>query len=214
MSEAEIRKAIIEKCIKMYNDGLTQGTGGNVSVRTEDGFLLTPSGMDYFRTEPSDLVKMSYDGNVISGERTPSIEKDMHRLILNARSDINAVVHTHSVYATAVASTRRGIPPITDNQVVIFGGEIPVAEYGRIGTEELAENVVKGLGDGKAVLMSNHGVLAVGKTLEEAVFNAEMTELFARIYILSSTIGGGRAFTEEEIKAEHDDVNARYGQKK
>ncbi|MEG1642034.1 MAG: class II aldolase/adducin family protein [Synergistaceae bacterium] len=211
--ENNIRTEIVEQCKKMYKNGLIQGTGGNVSVRLNSSFLITPSGMNYITMETSDIVEMNFEGNIVSGDRTPSIEKEMHRYILNARKDINAVVHTHSIYATAVATTRQGIPPITDNQVVIFGGEIPVSKYATIGTTALAENVTKALANKKGVLMANHGIVAVGCTLEEAVFNAEMIEMFAHIYILSSQIGKGIPFTEEEITKEHEDITKRYGQK-
>lgn len=213
MIDLEIRKQIISYCIKMHTNGLIQGTGGNVSVRSYNGFFLTPSGMDYLSTEPSDIVKMDFSGNVIEGTRTPSIEMEMHRLILQKRPETNAIVHTHSVYATAIASTRQSMPAITDNQVVLFGGNIPIAEYGGIGTKELAENVVNGLGNGNAVLLSNHGVVVVAETLKKAVFYAEMVELFAKIYLLSASIGGGVTLSEDEIVREYKDVTKRYGQK-
>ena len=138
MTDLEIRKDIIETARRMLEKGLVQGTGGNFSVRCEEGFIITPSGMDYATLTPGDLPKLSPGGAVLEGERRPSIEKELHREVYLARRDVCAVVHTHSVYATAAAAMRIPLPVLTDNQAVLFGGPVPVAEYAPIGTPELA----------------------------------------------------------------------------
>ena len=121
MTDLEIRKDIIETARRMLEKGLVQGTGGNFSVRCEEGFIITPSGMDYATLTPGDLPKLSPGGAVLEGERRPSIEKELHREVYLARRDVCAVVHTHSVYATAAAAMRIPLPVLTDNQAVLFG---------------------------------------------------------------------------------------------
>ncbi|MDO5562709.1 MAG: class II aldolase/adducin family protein [Synergistaceae bacterium] len=208
-----LRERIISSCLSLVKKGLIQGTGGNVSVRTERGFLITPSGMDYEKLVPEDIVEMDFDGNVIDGNRTPSIERLMHLTILKARPDVNAVIHTHSIHATAVAAARRGIRPITDNQVAAFGGPIPVAKYAPIGTEQLALNVAKALGTGNGVLLANHGVVCTGANLSDALLRCEMAESFAKIFILSQAVGGGIELSQGDVETESADLKNRYGQK-
>ena len=204
---------IIRTGILLLKKKLVQGTGGNISARIQDGFLITPSGMDYTALGAEDIVEMDFNDNVVHGYRKPSIEKDMHRIILAARPDINAVIHTHSIYATSVAAARRTLDPVTDNQVAVFGGEIRVAEYAPIGSNELARNASDALGNGGGVLLANHGALCVGKTMEEAIFRCEMLETFAEIFILSQIAGGGVTLSKEAVRLEAEDLHDRYGQR-
>lgn len=213
MTDLEIREEIIKTAREFLAKGLVQGTGGNFSMRCRDGFIITPSGMDYRLLVPDDLPKLSLEGIVIEGKRTPSIERGLHRAVYAARGDVMAVVHTHSICATAVASMRRPIPTLTDNQAVYFGGEIPISEYAPIGTPELARNSVAALGSGAGVLMANHGALCVGSSLAEAVMRSELLEVFAKIYLLVESCGGGVPLTAEEAEREAADVGSRYGQR-
>lgn len=208
-----VRERVIGSCLSLVKKGLIQGTGGNISVRTERGFLITPSGMDYDELVPDDIVEMDLNGAVIEGERTPSIERLMHLTILKMRPDVNAVVHTHSINATAVAAARRSILPVTDNQVAAFGGPIPVAEYAPIGTQRLALNAAAALGTRNGVLLANHGVVCVGANLGDALLRCEMAESFAKIFLLTQSIGGGVELAADDVAAEADDLKNRYGQK-
>ena len=210
--ELALKENIISTARAMYAKGLVQGTGGNFSARCERGMIITPSGMDYSALTTNDLPVLSLDGSVIEGTRKPSVEKELHAEIYRRRPEVNAVVHTHSIYATAAAALRAPLPVLTDNQAVLFGGEIPCAEYAPVGTQQLAQNVARALGAGCAVLMSNHGALCTGAALDEAAAKAEMVEIFAKIYFLTALRGGGVPLTEEEIKAESADMARRYGQ--
>ena len=212
VNEADIRKEMIKTGILILERGLVQGTGGNISRRTEKGILITPSGMDYRTLTCEDIVLLAPDGKVLEGTRVPSIERSLHLRIYRSRADINAVIHTHSVYATAIAAARQPLCPITDNQVAVFGGTVPVADYAPIGTEELAENTSRALADGAGVLLSNHGALCVGRELSEALMRCEMLEVFSKIYILAKTVGGGAALTDEQVRCETEDLRKRYGQ--
>ena len=113
----------------MLAKGLVQGTGGNFSVRCARGMIITPSGMDYGALTPDELPVLSLGGEMVEGFRKPSVERELHAEIYRRRPDVNAVIHTHSVYAIAAAALRAPMPALTDNQAVLFGGPVPCAEY-------------------------------------------------------------------------------------
>ena len=213
MNETELRKEIIRTALDMRTGGLVQGTGGNFSVRCAEGFIITPSGMDYALLEPEDLPKLSLDCTVIEGRRTPSVESALHAAVYRRRPDVNAVAHTHSLYATAASALRAPLPCLTDNQAVMFGGDVPAAPHAPIGTPELAENVSRALAEGAAVLMANHGALCVGRDLRQAAERCRMLEIFAKIFFTASSAGGWTALSGEEAAKEAADIAARYGQK-
>jgi len=209
---------ILDEIIKtgklLIERGLVQGTGGNISARDPEGrgFWITPSGMAYDSIRNEDLVLLDFEGRVLEGFRKPSVEKELHRLVLLSRPDAGAVVHTHSVYATAVACTRRPLPPITDLAAVIFGGEVNVADHAPIGTRELAEAAATALGRAPAVLLANHGAVVVGADIARALDVCEILEVTAKIYVLSQVLGGAVILSPELIKKERQDVSVRYGQ--
>lgn len=213
-NEAEVRKNIINTGIMLLEKGLVQGAGGNISCRVENGILITPSGMDYRKLFCEDIVMLDTEGNVLDGSRKPSIEKSLHLKIYKTRENVGAIIHTHSVYATAMAAARVPLFPITDNQVALFGGTVPVADYAPIGTDELAENASRALACGQGVLLSNHGALCTGSDLPEALMRCEMLEIFSKIYIMAKAAGGGIVLTDEQVKCEAEDLRNRYGQQK
>ena len=211
---ALLREEIVKTGRLLVQKGLVKGTGGNISARTARGFLITPSGMDYDLITADDIVEMDFCGQVLSGKRTPSIENRMHLAVLAARREVNAVVHVHSTFATAFACARRELAVSNDNQSAVFGGPVPVAAYAPIGTQTLAANVVKALGNkGTGVLLANHGSLCVGGSVAEALLRCEMLEEFAKVTLLSEVIGGAVPLTEEQTRSEADDLKTRYGQK-
>ena len=211
-SDIVLREKILAAGRALVEKGLVQSTGGNISARTDRGFLITPSGIDYHHIVPSDLVEMDLAGNILSGVRKPSVEKEMHRLILESRPEIKAVIHTHSIYAASVASARLPLETLTDNQVAVFGGTVPLAKYGPIGSVQLARNAAEAMGKGCAVLLSNHGSICTGDTIAQALMRCEMLETFARIFILAKMAGGGVPLTEEEISYELSFLEENYGQ--
>ena len=156
MDENAAKREIIETARAMLAKGLVQGTGGNFSVRCARGMIITPSGMDYGALTPDDLPVLSLGGEMVEGFRKPSVERELHAEIYRRRPDVNAVIHTHSVYATAAAALRAPMPALTDNQAVLFGGPVPCAEYAPIGTEKLARSAAQALGCGCGVLLANH----------------------------------------------------------
>ena len=156
------RGEIVKFAKLMYNEGLVTGTSGNLSLRVEKGVLVTPSHFPYNLMTPDDVVLVSLDGKVLEGKRKPSIEHRMHLEIYKARPDVYAVMHVHSPAATALASARISIPVFHDEMEIFLKGPILVSEYAPAGTEELAKNVVRALGNRMAALIANHGAVAVG----------------------------------------------------
>jgi len=180
---ADPRPAIIAAARALDAAGFMPSKSGNVSVRTERGFLITPSGLPYTETTPDDLVELALDGTTLAGQRRPSSEWQMHTAIYAARPEARAVVHTHSPLATALSCARLPIPPFHYMIAYAGGADIRCADYATFGSAELAESCVAALEGRSAVLLANHGVIALGKTLVGARTLAEEVENLARQYL-------------------------------
>lgn len=168
MTEQALREEVVAVAQAIDKAGFCPSKSGNVSARLGEGFLVTPSGLPYAKTTPADLLHLTLDGSVLAGERKPSSEWPFHAAIYRARPDARAIVHTHSPRATALSCTRRGIPAFHYMIALCGGADIRCADYATFGTPELAENAVKALEDRKAVLLANHGVIALGGSLAGA----------------------------------------------
>ena len=207
MNEKEVSKLkmeIVEAGKRMLRKGLVIGASGNISIRIsgEDKIVITPSQIEYDKIGVNDIVVVDFKKNVLEGDRSPSVETGMHIGVYKTRPNVGAIVHTHSVYASAIASLGKTIPPFLDDIVFMLGGEIEVAEYGMPGSKELAENAVRALGKKNAVLLANHGSLCCGKNLEGAFVNAELVERAAKIFILSSLLGKPKNLPQEVVQLE------------
>ena len=183
MTEQELRQEIVSVAQAIDRAGFCPSKSGNVSARFGDGLLITPSGLPYAQTKPEDLIHLGGDGTVLSGSRKPSSEWPFHTAIYKARPDAQAIVHTHSPRATALSCTRRGIPAFHYMIALCGGADIRCAEYATFGTPELAENAVRALDGRKAVLLANHGVIALGQTLAGAHTIAAEVENLAGQYL-------------------------------
>ncbi len=193
--------------------GLTPGMSGNVSVRTTNGLLVTPSGMPYGELRPDDAVDVKADGTVRAGQRVPSSEWQLHRDLLGARADVGAIVHTHSLYSTALSMLRRPIPAVHYTIVLASSDEIPCAEYATFGSAQLALNAVTALHGADACLLANHGMIALGQTLASALRLAAEIETLAAQYWHAMQLGTPYVLDRAELQS----VRARfeqYGQKK
>lgn len=168
MSEQALREEIIAVAQAIDRAGFCPSKSGNVSARFGDGFLITPSGLPYARTKPEDLIYLALDGTILSGSRKPSSEWPFHVAIYKARPDAQAIVHTHSPRATALSCARRGIPAFHYMIALCGGADVRCADYATFGSPELAENAVRALDGRKAVLLANHGVIALGASLAGA----------------------------------------------
>jgi len=191
MDLAATQQAVVETARELLQRGLVEGTSGNLSARLDDGrIVLTPSSLPYETMTVEDLVVTDADGNVQVGERAPPSEKSLHLACLRAHSDIGAVIHSHARYCTMFAVTHQPIPCVIEEFDIYVGGEVPVADYKLTGSDELADEVARHVGDRGAVLMANHGLLTVGRDLGEAMKVASLVERTAEI------IWGARALGE------------------
>jgi L-fuculose-phosphate aldolase len=207
-------QAVLETGKAMADSGLVAGTWGNISVRSgTDAFIITPSGMPYHDLTADDLVMVDLEGKVVQGRRKPSSEINLHKAIYRERRDIQGIVHTHSLYASAFAVTRKPLSPILDEMAQILGGEVKVAPYAPAGTVELADAAVKALGDSAAVFLANHGLVGVGRTLGEAFLVCQIVEKGAHTYLLSQLMGKPYLLTDEDVFALRKNYVESYGQK-
>lgn len=191
----EVQKMeVLEVARRMDQKGLVVGTSGNVSQRFREPsgrelVAITPSGRHYDTMKAEDIVLVDLEGQRVEGELAPSIETILHVGIYKARKKTCAVVHAHAVFGSTIAVTGREIPSLLDDQVTFLGGEIKVAAYALPGSPELARNAVAALGPRNAVVLANHGTLAVGRNLREAFNNCELLEKAARVYVLAMGLG-------------------------
>lgn len=201
VAEHSIRKAIIDACCWMNATGLNQGTAGNISVRHGNGFLVSPSATPYEQMTPDMVAYVDLDtkDGAFEGPLAPSTEWRFHRDILRARPELNAVLHAHPTYATALAMARKSIPPC-HYMIAAFGGpDIRCAPYARYGTAELSVHAVAALEDRMGCLLANHGMITAGETLESAKWFATELETLSRQYHLSLLIGGPVLLDHDQI---------------
>lgn len=177
----DLRLEVIATCLKMNEEGINQGTSGNVSVRTPEGFLITASGVPYHKMKPEHVVEMDLDGGYV-GEYLPSTEWRMHLDIFKHRPEAGAIVHTHSTYATALACLRKDIPCFHYMIGIGGGTDIKCSDYAEFGTQELSTVMLKALEGRLACLLGNHGQIAFGPNLEKALWRAGEVETLAHQY--------------------------------
>ena len=187
-AEIELREEIIRTGIRMNELGINQGTSGNISVRWQTGILLTPTGIPYEELNPEDICYQNWEGEV-EGRLERSSEWRFHLAIQKNRKDVNAVVHTHSNHATALAIQEMEIPAI--HYMVAAGGgpNIRCAPYATFGTKELSQHALKALADRKCCLLAHHGVIATGSSISKALWLAGEVETLAKQYLLILSTG-------------------------
>ncbi|MEM4290319.1 MAG: class II aldolase/adducin family protein [Nitrososphaerota archaeon] len=212
--ESLMRFKLINIAKKLCERGFMMGTWGNISVRlNKKSILITPSGFGKDVLKPSDLLVLNLNGEVIKGKWKPSIETPLHLTIYRARSDVNAIIHTHSFFATILAVLGQSIPVLTTQFASTVGHEIPVTRSIKSGTEEMAKEVVEILKNGSAILLRRHGIIVVGNSLEHAYQIAVDAELEAKIFFHIKLIGGQiEELRQGEITILRDFYRERYGQ--
>jgi len=213
MKHLDIKKSIIEVCLWLQEKDLVVGTWGNVSVRVDDTIIMTPSRIPYDVMTPEDMVTIDYDGKVVDGFRSPTTEREVHRLIYLARPDIGAIVHYHPLYASAMCAVGEPIPAFLEEMTQLVGGEIPTTpEYIRAGLhEELGAAAAKYIGDKNAVLLRNHAPVCCGKDLDEAKVCCQVVEKAARCYMELKNNFDIKVIPEEFIKLERHRFIHDYG---
>lgn len=199
MNDAELnaRRAMVETCRKMNACGINQGTAGNLSLRFGDGFLVTPSSLPYDVMQPEDIVEMDWDGSYLG--RRPSSEWRFHRDILQARPEMNVVLHCHSTFATAVAVHHKTIPAFHYMVGVMGGNTLRCARYATYGTQALSDAAIEALEDRKACLLGQHGQISLGTNLEAALWMAIEVETLAQMYIHARVLGEPPVLPDEEM---------------
>lgn len=190
----------------------TPGRSGNLSLRAEDRFAVTPSGIPYADVEPADVPVVTLAEEQVASDRMPSSETSMHAAIYRGL-ETGAVVHAHSPWATTLAALSQPVPPV-HYALARAGGEVPVAAYATYGTEELASNAVEAMveADTTACLLANHGVIAAGAGLDEAFETLDSVEFTARIYAQAAPLGDPTVLSGDEINHVAEQFQT-YGQR-
>ena len=206
MSDLDLREQLVDCARRMQASGINQGTSGNLSVRIPGGMLITPSSLPYEQMQPTDLVALDLKGEPLfisadgRPQRRPSSEWRLHADVLASRPEVQAVLHCHSIHATALACHGRDIPPFHYMTAVAGGHDIRCAPYATFGTQELSDGVVQALEGRLACLMAQHGQVSVGPTLDKALALAVEVETLARIYLQALALGEPPLLSAEQME--------------
>ena len=201
-AETALRREVIETALEMERLGINQGTSGNISARWRDGLLITPSGVPYAELQTQDIVWLPLDvldDAAVFEQTRPSTEWRFHRDILRSRPEINAVVHTHSNAATALAIHGRDIPAHHYMVAVAGGNSIRCTPYATFGSQALSTHAIIALQDRTACLLAHHGVIAIGHDLARALWLANEVEVLAQQYLLACQLGTPPVLSDEAI---------------
>lgn len=194
------RELVIKHGKKLITHNLTTGSGGNISIfnRKEGTIAISPSGLDYFETKLEDVVIVNLDGEVVEGNLKPSSELGMHIILYKNRKDANAIVHTHSKFATAISCMGWDLKPV--HYLIGFAGyDVKCTKYATYGSRELAESALEAIGERNAVLLGNHGLIALGPDIGRAFSTAEHLEFVSEIYYLTKTLGEPNLLSESQM---------------
>ena len=198
--DSEIAHQLVAVCRRLYEKGFVTATDGNVSVRLPNGNVLTtPTSLNKGKVKESDLVEVTLEGKTVTIHRKPSMELDMHLFIYQQRSDANAVVHAHPIYATGFATARIPLDKHLLPEVVFGLGAIPLARYATPSTKEVAESIAPYVKTSTAILLENHGVVTFGKDLDDALFKMEKVEHAAHIAFVARLLGGERPLSSADV---------------
>jgi L-fuculose-phosphate aldolase len=209
------RQQVLETAQEIAESQLVVGTSGNVSlmIAGQDLLLITPSGMDYRSMTVEDLILLNSSGEIVAGKWKASVETPMHLNIYQHRKDVQAIVHVHSPYASAFAVAYQPIPVVLEETAQIIGHEIKLAPYAICGSNQLAENTIQTLGGGNAVLLANHGLVAVAHGLADALKICYTAEKTAKVVLDAKILGEVHSLPAEDIQQLRKGF-ASYGQKK
>ena len=211
MSEEDARVEVYEGGLRLLKDGLVARTWGNVSCRIDDDrFVITPSGRAYEDLSPEDMVVANCHTFDYEGDVKPSSEGKVHAELLRTRKDVNAVIHTHQTNASVVATARREVPPILDDQVQILGPTVRVADYALPSTKKMVKVCVKALKGRNAALMANHGAICVGRSMDEAFVACQVLEKACKAFIEAEFLGGAKKINIFEAHLMHQFYIRKY----
>ncbi|MEO6570724.1 MAG: class II aldolase/adducin family protein [Ilumatobacteraceae bacterium] len=210
MNHASERTAIVDHAQAAIEAGLSTGTSGNLSVRVDDGVLITPSGLDPAEMTPADVCLVSMEGVVMAGDRRPSSEVPMHLAVYEDTGAV-AVVHTHPPFATAISLTHDELPAV-HYTINGLGGPVRVAPYATFGTDELAGNIRVALEGRSGAILQNHGMITYGTSLRQAYERSVLLEWLSTLFWRSLQIGTPKILTIDELAAVRaQSQRLRYG---
>jgi L-ribulose-5-phosphate 4-epimerase len=216
----ELREQVVQVGLDALAAGIVHGTAGNMSIRDRETGLIaiSPSGIPYPQVTPEDVVIVTEDAEIVDGRRRPSSETPLHTMVMKARPDVTAIVHTHSHYSTVVACIRDYLPPILTEVAVVVGARVPVTRYGLTGTPDFGHSVIEIMTpDLKAVLLKNHGLITFGDSFAQALSISEIVEEAAEVYIHALAANGGKEpflVPGDLIAGMQQHARANYGQPK
>ncbi|MGJ8454713.1 class II aldolase/adducin family protein [Pseudothermotoga sp. U03pept] len=207
------RAMIVEYGLKMLKSNQVSGSSGNLSVKISENLIaISPSGIPYDELLPEQVPVIDLNGKIVDGSYKPSIEHKLHTEIYKSFPEVDAVIHTHSIYASVLSTLRISLPAITET-VLMISEEIPIASYANAGTFELARNVVEAMKKSRAVLMANHGLVCAAKTMKEAFSMCENVERNAQVYVLALSTGKMvHTIDEAHAKEAMEFLRKNYGQ--
>ena len=209
-----LKKEVYRAHMKLWENRLVMWTSGNVSGRDPKTNLVVikPSGVSYDKLLPDNLVVVDLNGNVIEGDLKPSVDMATHLYVYKHMPEIMSVIHTHSTYASAFAAIGKPIPVCLTAMADFFGRDIPVGELVLIGEEEIGKEIVRKIGNSKAIIMKNHGPFTIGASVNEALQAAIFLEETAKVLIMSRILGEPQPIPESMVKILHKNYNEKYGQ--
>ena len=206
-----IRRQVIEGGLRLVKEGLVARTWGNISIRVDDThMLITPSGRTYEELTPEDIVLVNYHTSKYEGSVKPSSEKELHCEIYRTRKKVHAVIHTHQMNASTVATAHREVPPILDDMTQIIGPTVRVADYALPSTRKITKKTVKALKGRNAALMANHGAVCVGRDLDEAFVVCQVLEKACKAFIEAEFLGGAKSINKFEAHLMHQIYIKKY----
>jgi len=210
----QLKREVIQTALEIKDYGLIALAGGNVSARTENGqIVVTPSGINYEIMKPNDVLVLSKDGDVIEGTLRPSVDTTALLYIYDHMPDVNAIIHTHQPYASAVGLIHDNVFPVASTTLAnVTLGAVPIAPYSAAASEQMGIETVTHIGDKRAVILKHHGVVTVGGTLKDALYAAIYMEEAAKSYLAAKAAGNVALMSPQQV-AEAVETHRSYGQK-
>ena len=209
----DLKKELYAVHMKLEKYGLVAYTSGNVSVRIGDHVVIKPSGVPYDRLTADDFVVVDLEGNVVEGDKKPSVDTATHLYIYRKMPEYGSIIHTHSPYASAFALLGEPIPVYSTAHADVFGVEVPITEYAPVGSEAMGKAAVAAANGAGAVLLNHHGVLVFGKDMDESLRKAIFLEEVAMTAYLSRTLGKPEPMDPKEAARLYEFHHSHYGQK-
>lgn len=210
----ELKKELYEAHLNLEKYRLVAYTSGNVSVRIDKHVIIKPSGVSYDKLKAEDMVVIDLEGKVVEGTLKPSVDSATHLYLYKQLEDVKSIIHTHSPYASSFALLNQTLPVYSTAHADVFGTEIPVSNYAPVGSEAIGKAVIQVVNQARAVLLSKHGVIVMGKDISEAVRKAIFLEEVAQTAYLAKTMGNPQPLDKEEAQRLFTFHHSHYGQTK